>query len=412
MDCEFCKKTFSSISAKHVHQQSTKSCLKIQEEKGAKINKTSFSCDFCSREFTIKSSFIRHNLVCNKKRENSIRAMEERLNRIEEKTLKESTPQQLSPNLVLEKKDVNEFKFGPDLFVPIRKDGFINATDLCKAGNKILSQYLENKHTKEFLEVLESDLRIPINELIQHQASVTWVHRKVGYHIAQWISTKFAISLFNSIDELFISGKVMLNNQKSYNDIEIMYQQKIKELQLQLDQKEQLQLKLEEKEKQVMLQKEEYQKLLVKHVSSLKKHRYVKFNEKGPCFYIIEQGTPCECHHNQFRYKFGIAGMSEDGDSIDDRLKNHRTNWPQLKVLYLLFIKEADVIEKSIKRVYDEAINPSGHEIIVGIPIDKLISSINDIISVLGITNFHLMTDDKIKAYNNYVVTTIKVDAK
>ena len=125
-----------------------------------------------------------------------------------------------------------------------------------------------------------------------------------------------------------------------------------------------------------------FEYVLIKHNSSLKSHRYVKFNEKGPCFYIIEEGTQCECKFNISRKKFGIAGLSKDvnQDTIDERLRCHRTIWPQLKVNYILFMKDVETIEKSIKRIYDKEINPNGHEIIEGVPTEALIERINHLI--------------------------------
>ena len=290
----------------------------------------------------------------------------------------------------------------------------INATALCKAGNKLIGDYLRNKHTKEFLNVLESDIGISIGGLIQDNSpmgisiggliqnlpgshSGTWVHRKVGYHLAQWISPQFAVKVSTILDELFISGSVSLGNEKSINEIEMLYQQQLKELQERVD------------KNQV-----DYHKLLVKHNSTLKNHRYIKFKESGPCFYIIEQGIPCECKYNVTRKKFGVAGLSKvenehEKDSIDDRLKSHRTNWPQLKINYIIFVKEAEIIEQSIKRIYVNEINPNGHEIIEGVSTEQLIASITKIIESLGISDYKVLSEEKMKEYNDYVITTIKV---
>ena len=166
------------------------------------------------------------------------------------------------------------------------------------------------------------------------------------------------------------------------------------------------------KELQIKLEETltDYQKLLIKHNSSLKSHRYVKFNEKGSCFYIIEPGIKCECKYNISRKKFGIAGLSKDvnQDTIDDRLRSHRTIWPQLKVNYILFMKDVDIIEKSIKRIYEKEINPNGHEIIEGVTTEQLIKSVNIIIIALGIKDHHIVGEEKLKEYNDYVKTTIK----
>ena len=99
----------------------------------------------------------------------------------------------------------------------------------------------------------------------------------------------------------------------------------------------------------------------------------------------------------------------EEKDSIDDRLKSHRTNWPQLKINYIIFVKEAEIIEQSIKRIYANEINPNGHEIIEEVSTETLIGSITKIIESLGIIEYNVLSPDKIKEYNDYVVTTIKV---
>jgi len=287
--------------------------------------------------------------------------------------------------------DIQEYTFD-DISVPIRNDGMINATALCRAGNKLIGHYLENKQTKAFFDILETNIGIPILELINVKTggdhSGTWVHRKIGYHLAQWISPQFAVKVSNILDELFVTGSVVLGKEKSSNEIEIAYQNQVKELQDQLE-----------------LKNTEFYTLLGKHNSLLKNHRYVKFKEKGPCFYIIESGLPYL--DGIERKKFGIAGTT-DQDTIDDRLKSHRTLWPQLKVDYILFIKEVDVLENSIKRLYKKEINPNGHEIIEGVSAVQLIESINKIIHVLGIEEYHVLSYEKIKEYNSYVDSTVK----
>lgn len=140
----------------------------------------------------------------------------------------------------------------------------------------------------------------------------------------------------------------------------------------------------------------------------MKNHRYVKFNEHGSCFYIIESGILCDCKHNINRYKFGIAGTEHD--TLDVRLRSHRTIWPQLKVIFIVFLKEVDILEQSIKRIYVNEINPNGHEIIEGVSSDQLIESIKQFIKALGLVQYMIMPDERIKEYNDYVTTTVKIN--
>ena len=96
------------------------------------------------------------------------------------------------------------------------------------------------------------------NPIIGGKYLGTWVHRKVGYHLAQWISVQVSLIL----DELFITGKVEL---KSVDEIDTDYKTQITDLKTTLD-----------------TNKEQYQKLLNKHNSSLKTHRYIKFKKSDP----------------------------------------------------------------------------------------------------------------------------------
>ena len=307
-----------------------------------------------------------------------------------------------------EKKDtITEYNFG-EFIVPIRSDGMVNATALCKAGNKLIGHYLENKNTKEFLQVLELDIGIPISRIMEVNLgghSGTWVHRKLGYHLAQWISAEFAVRVSNILDELFITGSVILGKEKSDKDIEIMYQKQVDNLNHKLEEQK------EESGKALVQQNEKYQKLFFKHTSTLKTHKYIKFKETGPCFYIIEQGIPCECEYNINRKKFGIAGLfkdKEETDTIDNRLKSHRTLWPQLKVNFIIFMKDVDVLEKSFKRFYENEINPNGHEIIEGITTEQMVERIHKFIEIMSITEYKIASDSSIQKYNEYVEATVK----
>ncbi|MDH4129016.1 MAG: KilA-N domain-containing protein [Spirochaetota bacterium] len=80
-------------------------------------------------------------------------------------------------------------------------DGYINATALCKASNKELKHYLENKTTKDFLKELTSEVGIPTSALVQiikggiPHLQGTWVHPQVAINLGQWASPKFAVAV-------------------------------------------------------------------------------------------------------------------------------------------------------------------------------------------------------------------------
>ena len=117
-------------------------------------------------------------------------------------------------------------KNGKDCLIPIRKDGMINATELCKAGGKKFNHYHNLKQTQEFIKELEKSENIPESKLIivKHggisesvnlnslnpKIQGTWIHRKVAYNLAQWISPYFAVQVSKILDELFTKGEVKL----------------------------------------------------------------------------------------------------------------------------------------------------------------------------------------------------------
>lgn len=81
------------------------------------------------------------------------------------------------------------------------KDGYFNATAMCKAAGKRWNNYTQNDTTQEFLAELEADAGIPASELIQSvrggfpELQGTWVHPHVAMHLAQWLSPRFAVQV-------------------------------------------------------------------------------------------------------------------------------------------------------------------------------------------------------------------------
>ena len=107
-----------------------------------------------------------------------------------------------------------ELSSGKNFIIPIREDGMVNATALCKAGNKKFADWKRLKETKKYLTELNMNMGIPILDLIQSDIggnyNGTWIHRKVAYHLAQWISPKFSVQVSNWLDQLLTTGEVKL----------------------------------------------------------------------------------------------------------------------------------------------------------------------------------------------------------
>jgi hypothetical protein len=62
MECEFCKKTFSSKGNLTVHQKSAKYCLDLQGK-----DKNIMECEYCNKNFSLKQTLLDHYNSCKEK---------------------------------------------------------------------------------------------------------------------------------------------------------------------------------------------------------------------------------------------------------------------------------------------------------------------------------------------------------
>jgi hypothetical protein len=98
------------------------------------------------------------------------------------------------------------------------KDNYINATQLCHAGNKKFSHWISLDSTNDIIKELESDAGIPASQLIDSKKGNSsnfqqgsWIHPDLAIQLAQWISPKFALQVSKWIRSLFTNGKVEIN---------------------------------------------------------------------------------------------------------------------------------------------------------------------------------------------------------
>jgi hypothetical protein len=122
------------------------------------------------------------------------------------------------------------------------EDGYINITNLCKAGGKEFKAWNRLDKTKAFLKALSTAVGISTAVLIQlgtgskfgttEETSGTWVHPQVAINIAQWISPQFDVKVSAWVLEVMLSGKIDITNTKSYR--ELQEDNKNKQLKIQL----------------------------------------------------------------------------------------------------------------------------------------------------------------------------------
>ncbi len=94
---------------------------------------------------------------------------------------------------------------------PIRQrtsDGYLSATDMCKANKKLYGDWYRLDNTKEYLSELSSDMGLPTSQLVEVRKGNTkkyqqgtWVHPRVATVLALWISPKFAVKVTHWIEE-------------------------------------------------------------------------------------------------------------------------------------------------------------------------------------------------------------------
>ncbi|TWU66466.1 KilA-N domain-containing protein [Crateriforma conspicua] len=80
-------------------------------------------------------------------------------------------------------------------------DGYVNATEMCRACGKQFSDYYRNKSTEAFLDAMANETGIPASSLVviikggNAIVQGTWVHPQVAINLAQWCSPVFAVAV-------------------------------------------------------------------------------------------------------------------------------------------------------------------------------------------------------------------------
>jgi hypothetical protein len=125
-----------------------------------------------------------------------------------------------------EKQPLDHLNLGYNYTIEYREeDGYINVSNLCKAGGKQFKHWNSLEKTKAFLQCLFSSVGIPTDELIRYKTGsnserATWVHPQVAINIAQWISPSFDVKVSSWVYEIMITGKVDIKNTKTYKQLQ------------------------------------------------------------------------------------------------------------------------------------------------------------------------------------------------
>lgn len=132
-------------------------------------------------------------------------------------------------------KTVKKFEFQGKRITFDFGDGeqMINATEMVKAFNKRLDNFMRLKQTKEFIKALESDpSHVRDREMIKvikggvPELQGTWVNDVLALKLAAWLSPQFEIWVYTKIKELLTTGKVEIEPRISDKEL-IFYLDKI-----------------------------------------------------------------------------------------------------------------------------------------------------------------------------------------
>jgi prophage antirepressor-like protein len=95
-----------------------------------------------------------------------------------------------------------------------RHDGYVNATQLCKAGNKKFNDWNRLDATQQLVNELVLITGIPVCEIIESiKGHGSWVHPKLAPHLAMWLSPSFALKVSDVINELLLTGDVKFSKE-------------------------------------------------------------------------------------------------------------------------------------------------------------------------------------------------------
>lgn len=103
------------------------------------------------------------------------------------------------------------------LTVSFNEEGWINATEIAIKHGKRVADWLENRDTKNYIEVLADVLEVPKKALLKvkrggrGKSDATWFHPKLAVPFARWLDVRFAVWCDLQIDSL-------LKGQHSYFD--------------------------------------------------------------------------------------------------------------------------------------------------------------------------------------------------
>jgi len=112
------------------------------------------------------------------------------------------------------------------------EDNYINAIQLCNAGNKIFNDWYNLDTTKDLIKELEKETKCNFINIDSENKDI-WIHPDVAIELAHWISPHFSLQVSKWICKLYSNGtndklEININSLKSKDDTIKLKEERIK----------------------------------------------------------------------------------------------------------------------------------------------------------------------------------------
>jgi hypothetical protein len=282
-----------------------------------------------------------------------------------------------------------------EFIIPVREDGYIFATQLCKVAGKQLSKWKNSPETKKLIERLKVICSLGISQLIEvykgktsKYEQGTWIHPDLGLSLAQWCSTDFLLQVSKWMKELIFTGKVEIGKEKTNDEI-------IKNLNEKLKEAEDIIISYDSENKNIT---KKYNKLYQIHQAFIRRKELYKLKE-GSCVYLINMSRDNEPP----RIKVGNSG------NITDRTSTYRTSNPFCKLLCVLYTQQNITTETCMKIRYEKQLKPNNSEFISDVPVEVLINDLKEISETLR-CSYRFEIQEELDKFNRHIIPIDEIE--
>jgi hypothetical protein len=264
--CKTCNKNYSCYKSlwnhnNKFHKINITKCKQIKNDNTVVIlqENKNLICKYCKNIFSHRNSRWKHEKTCKRKINNDteLQILKEKVNELESKLKINSITNPINNqliNLIVDKTNtIEELQTKIDnqplhfsgentetitnilndnnkipttltlnnIVIVSREDNYINATQLCQAGNKKFSNWYSLDSTKQLINVLESKTGLSILDLIEINKGCnhlgSWIHPDLAIQLAQWISPIFSLQVSSWIrtnKNIFTDAKLLEDKNK------------------------------------------------------------------------------------------------------------------------------------------------------------------------------------------------------